>query len=285
MVLIYTLESFAYVPISLNILHDRKSFNLMNGNFLSCDVMSKIIDELYTYKANFYVIDLKEVVLGDSRCFKKFNDFLTEFCDVKVIFINYNEILSVFLLNDCKDFLIYDEVQNFIFNKKCHNQIVNINFVQQGINNLIANEIKRNIYNREEFLKSSNVFVNKYINIKNLFLTPSVYYLILFELALLVKYHYNGKFEKIVCCSYNGAVISTCLAKLLGLEVIYLMNLGPVVSINDIDMTKNISTNNRYLFVSDMICLGSELNIVNTIIKLSNSELIGSLSIVKYVNP
>lgn len=286
--LAYEFTGFTYIPVSLNILSGKKKFHLLNGNYLSCEFSSKLFDLIYSCDSGTFVIDLKEINLGDSRCFVIFNEILRDKKNTQIIFVNFNEIIKEFLTNDCFEYLKHDVTHDIISCEKgievFRNKIQTKQSLQDEIRIFISKKIKDNIFEKEQHLKSSNVFVNKYIDVKRIFLFPSVYYLILFELALLIDRKFED-FSKLICCSYNGAAIATILGQLLNKEVIYLMNLGPSISFNNVDMVSQIENNKKYLFVSDMMCLGTEYNVTKTIVKLKKAYLIGAASIIKYLSP
>lgn len=285
--LIYELVNFKYIPVSLNLLVEKNKFNLLNGNYLSCEFLGKLFDEIYKNGTGTYVLDMKEINLGDSRCFSRFNEF-ESIDNIVLIFINFNEKIKDCLTYDCPSYLIYNDHNNII---SCingiqffSNIIKSIHGIDLELRKYISNKISGNLIEKEQFLKSSNIYVNKYVNIKKILLSPSDNYLILFELALLIKPKTNN-FDKLICCSFNGAVIATMLGQLLSKEVVYLMNLGPTISYYNIDMVSEIINKNNYLFVADMICLGTEFNLTKTIVKLHKAELIGVACIVKYLDP
>lgn len=285
--LTYEFESFLYIPVSLNILYERKNFHLLNGNYLSCNISTLIYEEVIKSGRDVIIVDLKEINLGDSRCFKIFNEFYIDDSQKSVVFINFNEKMESYLLNDCSDYLkrysdydiITSEEGAAVFGEKIHGNINN------ELSIFIKNIINKYIWDGEYHLKTSNVYINKYIDVKKIFSDPYAYYLVFFEMALLIKNNYSDQFDKLICSSYNGAVIATIVGQLLNVEVVHLMNLGPTISINNIHMAKKILPNRSYLFLSDMFCLGTEFNLTKTIVKLNNAQLIGGVAVIKYLTP
>ncbi|MDH3324760.1 MAG: hypothetical protein OEL89_03920 [Candidatus Peregrinibacteria bacterium] len=284
----YELTNYTYIPVSLNILTEKKKFHLLNGNYMSCEFSLRLMDKICAYQNGTFVVDLKEINLGDSRCFTSFNEIFKDFPESHIIFVNFNEIIKDFLVNDCSGYLEYNEEHEIIscssglttFTDKIkHNQNI-----QKDVIDYITSKIKENVVEEEQLIRSSNVFVNKYIDLKSLFLFPAIYYLLFFELALLINDSFD-EFCKLICCSYNGAVTATILGQLLNTEVIFLMNLGPSISYNNIEMVENIENGKKYLFVADMICLGSEFNLTKTIVKLRKADLLGVASIINYLKP
>lgn len=285
--LTYQFSKYLYIPVSLNILHDKRNYNLLNGNYLSCEFSTKIHGTIFNENTDVIVIDLKEIKIGDSRCFSKFTTFFEDNFNRNIIFINISDKIRSFLINDCAPFVQFDDNINAISNEKGTTLYKNSIYgsVENEISNFIKKKIKETIWEEEHLLKISNVYVNKYIDIKRIFSSPNVYYIALYELALLIRNEYFGRFDKLICCSYNGAVVATIIGQFLDKEVIHLMNLGPSISINNIDMAKKIVPRKKYLFIADMICLGTEFSMTKTIVRLQKSELVGGATIIKYLDP
>ena len=78
----------------------------------------------------------------------------------------------------------------------------------------------------------------------------------------------------------NSAYIVSVLANLLKLDILILDKIGPINKIyNRLD--KTISEDRKYIVVSDLVCLGTEVKIVKSLIQFMGGKFLGNVSIIK----
>ena len=133
---------------------------------------------------------------------------------------------------------------------------------------------------RYKFLESSNIFLDKYVRIKDVFLNPAHLKILLYQLCITASKY---DFDCIISASPVGAVIASCLGTLLCKPVEHLHNLGPRFAFYD--RKENFKSDAKYLFVYDFICLGTEYKLINVISQIMKFNLIGGVGIASLVNP
>lgn len=140
--------------------------------------------------------------------------------------------------------------------------------------------------NHEDRL-SSPVILNKYINIKKLIENSSFLLLCLYffakELIDEKVFDKNKDFNKDVILfshTFNGNFISTILSKVLCVERFFIDHLGPINKIERINFSNKIHKEKKYIIVSDVICLGTEVKIAKNIIEFCGGSVQASISLV-----
>jgi len=134
-----------------------------------------------------------------------------------------------------------------------------------------------------KYLESSNVYVNKYINVKSLFLDYSYMMLVVKGLKRIVKKYFlsDEKEISLLGVSNNGIILANLLSYELNLPVQSLNRLGPVYCLEDsADRLSNFSER-KYVLVSDVICMGGEFRMAKGIVNILGSHLLGGICVVK----
>jgi len=292
MILHYKIDNsnLVYYPVLLNWLIERNASciekciynNYINKEFLE-RVNESINDILSTNSTEYILLDFSLVAHCEPR---SFISYLDAFEKGTLIFYNINDEIFRFINTDLRS------INHLV---KYNGQVIsNINgFTYFNNNNDIIKsaplQIIRKILkccinsdNNEYYFPSSNIYGNKYINVKNVFYNPEMYYLIIFQIAKRIETCNFRDADKLLCASYNGAVLSTLVGQLLNKEVLYIMKLGPNISFKDRELINKIESDKKYLFIGDMYCLGTEYKSAETLIKLHNASLIGGIVVAKY---
>lgn len=134
-----------------------------------------------------------------------------------------------------------------------------------------------------KYLESSNVYVNKYINVKSLFLSRNYMILVIKELKELVKKEFKGVLADVVLLgvSNNGIILANLLSYELQIPVQSLNRLGPVYCLNKNTDRNNQFSNKKYILVSDVVCMGGEYKMAQGIVDILGSKLLGGVCVVK----
>lgn len=277
----YDYKNLKYIPVLQNWFCYSGSYNLHN-NYLNNDFVEYLFKQTGS-DDNCYLIDFSGVFSTNSRSFEIFNSLSNK----KHIFYNLDKSLYPIIKTDCIDYkykdddlgiLITENAFSFYESIKGQIQSVPINIIRRQILECVRTE--KDLYP----LDSSNVLGNKYVDIKQIFYKPECYYLTIIQLAKTINRNYSN-YDKIICSSFNGSVISTLIGQLLGKDTIYIMQLGPNISFRDRELIKKIEPNKRYIYIGDMICLGSEYKMAKTIVKLHNSDIVGGAVFAIYIKP
>lgn len=134
-----------------------------------------------------------------------------------------------------------------------------------------------------KYLESSNVYVNKYINVKSLFLNRNYMVLVVKDLKEVIKREFKSDTEELVLLgvSNNGIILANLLSYELQVPVQSLNRLGPIYCLD-----KKIDRNNRFsnkkcVLVSDVVCMGGEYKMAQGIIDILGATLLGGVCVVK----
>jgi adenine/guanine phosphoribosyltransferase-like PRPP-binding protein len=134
-----------------------------------------------------------------------------------------------------------------------------------------------------KYLESSNVYVNKYINVKSLFLDKNYMMLVIKDLKDLVKRRFKEYLTDLVLLgvSNNGIILANLLSYELEVPVQSLNRLGPVYCLDKKVDRNNQFRNKKYVLVSDVICMGGEYKMAQGIIDILGSTLLGGVCVVQ----
>ena len=132
------------------------------------------------------------------------------------------------------------------------------------------------------------VYLSKYINVKDLaesnprFFRFGVYCLgmKLIEQNILSQDYTRNVDMCLFFHTMNGGFISTQLAQLFNIDMIYLDHLGPMENVHRKHFEKSIWDNKNYVIVSDVICLGGEVGRARTIIEYFGGKVSAELCVV-----
>lgn len=150
-----------------------------------------------------------------------------------------------------------------------------LNRIEDIVREIVADQ------NHLELLASSNVYVDQYVDIKQLFMKPTdllltVYYMSRHLLTL------NREYDALVATSKNGAVLAGLLGRMVGKEVIYCVNVGPQYALPAYAV-EQIQPKKRYVYVYDFICLGTEAKLLYALLTSRRASLAGGIGVASFV--
>lgn len=289
-----------YVPVHLNVIFNEPSA-IWGSDFLSDEIVSEMVKGITNETNKCYIIDFQNIKEVSSRATKKFIDVLSpEKADL--IFCNINEAIKGQLFKECSGYLNFTNFDTLKIAYSKNGWGYFNEFIGQGRDlntaikdikeKIIASHLKESMKEENNYLESSNVYSKYYVNVKTVFRTSNVFYLVIYEMCKNIVNNFIISNEKnkftstldLVCVSNNGAVLSKIIGQVLNLNVLYLMNLGPHYCVKQDDMLYKIKSGRNYLFVCDFICLGTEYKISKAILNVANAEIIGAVSVAKYVD-
>lgn len=265
------------------------SFVIFDFNGIT-DVQNNIADKLIALYVRLLDLDIHIVMANVSS--EIYNEF-----KLNVGKINKEINSRGYLYKDCFNngfnkllFKKSDSINNENILGTDFNKIYDEYFKTKFLQELI--EITEN--NNENRL-SSPVILDKYINVKKLVENPKILLLCIyfFALELINKeifYKNKDSNKEIILFShtFNGNFISTILSRLLCVERFFIDHLGPINKIERINFSNKIEKGKKYIIVSDVVCLGTEVKIAKNIIEFcggnvqANIALVGIETTVKY---
>lgn len=134
-----------------------------------------------------------------------------------------------------------------------------------------------------KYLESSNVYINKYINVKSLFLNRNYMILVIKDLKELIKKEFKSILQEMVLLgvSNNGIILANLLSYELQIPVQSLNRLGPVYCLDKKIDRNNQFSNKKYVLVSDVVCMGGEYKMAQGIVDILGATLLGGVCVVK----
>lgn len=144
---------------------------------------------------------------------------------------------------------------------------------------------KYKVQDNNERHTSSFVYISSYIDIKKIITCErNLILFAIYKLALKISSEYiqnnEGNSIKLVCQSLNGAFITSILSTYLNLDVVIFDKIGPINKLYS-RLNKVIEDNAKYVVISDLVCLGTEVKIVKNLIQFLGGKYLGSISLIK----
>lgn len=129
------------------------------------------------------------------------------------------------------------------------------------------------------------IYLTKFVDVKAMMVADTSFFMyIIYRLALQMtqKTEWSNPAEKPVlfCQNMNSAFIATVLSGFLQWDLLSMDHIGPVNKVYT-NIGSKIKSDARYIVVSDMVCLGTEVRICQNIINYSGGQYVGNVSIVK----
>ena len=283
-------DNAAYIPVILNLMHTKRDYIMQNNSYASKDFLDSLALNIDNLETGFIILDFTDIDLVDSRSFSTYQSIISKE-NRDILFCGVNETIYSFIEADCHGVVVGIPDRHIISTRR------GLSFFEQNLDKfdvriaqfyslIVRNYLEKTAIEDEILLESSNVFANKYIDVKRICASPDIYNLVLLRLSKMITNRYPvSDYDGIVCASLNGAVLATLVGYMIGKNVLYLMNLGPRFTIRDKEVINNIPQGKKYIFVADMICTGTELKLAEMVISLRDSKIIGGVAVVKYLNP
>jgi hypothetical protein len=222
-----------------------------------------------------------------------FDDFIKIKNKVKyLVFINLKEnVLSQlclseeFLNNPNNDFVEHDLKFNMFYFGNQLNSLKSINpkiVFEEELLKVVKDFTEK--LNKPHLHESSSVYLTSYIDIKKMISQKTEFFMYcLYQLALKIKDNWkiitNDK-PTLVCQNLNSSFITSILSNFLQLDIVILDHVGPINTLYS-TLSNKIEKNKKYILVSDMVCLGTEVKITKNLIAFLGGKVIGNVSIVK----
>lgn len=141
----------------------------------------------------------------------------------------------------------------------------------------------------DEYHHSSSVYLTRYIDIKKIISSDKSFFIYcLYELAIKINENWLSEIKKetkeempiLVCQNLNTSYIASILSTFLNLDVLILDHIGPINTMYS-SLNNKIEENKNYIIVSDVVCLGTEVKIVKSLITFLGGKIYGNVSIIK----
>lgn len=176
----------------------------------------------------------------------------------------------------CSDSPIYNLTNEIIYNLYEQKLIERMN--EHGSRYIIEREAN------QQYSHSSNVNLPKYINIKAFIEEKELSFLglyLLYKKSKQLKL-FNDRYNQplLFFSSMAGAYLASVFSKLASIDMVFLNHLGPKKKLYRELHKEQLLADKDYLIISDVVCLGAEIERAKTLIEYAGGKLKGILSIV-----
>jgi len=278
-------EDCQYIPVHFNLVFNGGCdfYRDYPDDSLILEMLARIKDQ----KTRFFVIDLSFV-----RSIGYINDKLDDSFrrDKVLIFYKASEIVRAKLEDDFKDIVIDDSDNLYVSSEEGNryfkyflNKDGNFDAKVRSIKvRQVGDILKDSAIYKEEYLESSNIYANTYFNVKALFADPLTFKIVVYDLCATIRSNFHS-FDALLCVSNNGAALSSVVGRMLRKSVIYLMNLGPHITIKDAKVIEKIEIGQKFIFMYDFICLGTEFKMARMVARMRGAEVIGGVGVANHL--
>ena len=238
-------------------------------------------------QSNNLVLDFKNIQNVQSNIIDK----IIEIRDLghKLVLMNISEKLikplALNTIENSKNTLTDDEYTIFYFFSEQESDLYQID-IESG--NIFYYEFKKRLIKYiDEYNKphaSSFVYLHSFKDLKKFisFETPFIYYA-LYRLAIKIKENWESNLKDkpiLVGQSLTSTFIVSVLSKLLKLDILVFDKIGPINKLYN-KLEKHNYENKKYIVVSDLVCLGTEVKITKNLIEFSGGKYLGNVSLAK----
>lgn len=255
---------------------------------LQIETIQRIVDSLSRSEIKTIVFDFKDIIDCQPNLQKKLIELKNQ--NFKIILVNLKKKL-------CSE-LSLDSIKNPKNKEKDDWYLVffmfedgddSITEIAPNVSHQFEYEFKKRISNyidknHNEPHTSSFVYLTAFVDMKRFISHEKAFMLYsLYLLALKVRKEMKDDLKEkpiLVCQSLNSSYLVSILSTLLSLDILIFDKIGPVNKLyNRID--NSVSGKRKYIIVSDLVCLGTEVKIVKNLIQFIGGECLGNISLIK----
>lgn len=256
---------------------------VLNFDFVS---MEHLVGYMCSVAKSYFFLDMKYVRNAGDRVFAylKGNEILKRLAFFNLQFAKEDVVQK--LQEDLKEELEEDKNLHLIyFSEEVRKRYIDINF--QNIYLKQKKDILLKYVTKEiTFLQSSGVYSNMSLDYKEMLEFSSDLHFLIGELCyFLYQIMDRKKIHSLVAASKNGIVLASIIGKRVGLPVIYHSNIGQkyvrkVLNGKTSKKINLIEEKYNYVLIYDVVCLGTEIRILNGIINAFGGNLVGGIGMV-----
>lgn len=135
------------------------------------------------------------------------------------------------------------------------------------------------------FLDSSGIYSNTYLYINKIFYSYEAYMYICYQLADKISDDENfNRIDALVSTSKTGAIIASIVGRMLNKKTIHFLEIGPKFQYLKKQSIDKIRKDKEYYIISDFICLGTEIRLINAIIDCLGGSILGGIAVASYIS-
>jgi len=236
----------------------------------------------------YIILDFKFIKHLQSNIFDKIIEIRQ--LNYRLVYINVpSQLITPLSLNAVEN---PKNIQNdnegydtFYFFSNENEEIYDIEIKANNIfDNYFEKLIKKYVIPYEKKHVSSFVYLYSFIDLKKLISNENPFiYFALYKLAVKIYIRWKTEIKSnpiLVCQSLTSTFIVSILSKLLNLDILVFDKIGPITKLYN-KLEKHNFENRKYIIVSDLVCLGTEVKITKNLIEFSGGKYLGNVSLVK----
>lgn len=278
--------------ISSNYLNDdNQGIYIKSLQFETVNRLLNFINETDFISANNIVLDFDHIEHLQPNILKKIIEIRE--LKFKLTFINVSEnIIESLSLKNVENerniindnngydkFYFFSDLESTIYNIEIRSDKI---FYEDFKNRLKKEDAYIVEYNKPH--ASSFIYLNSFVDLKKFISIerPFIYYA-LYRLAIKIKAKWQPDLENepiLVGQSLTSTFIVSILSKLLKIDIVIFDKIGPITKLYK-KLEKHNFENRKYIVVSDLVCLGTEVKITKSLIEFSGGKYLGNVSLVK----
>lgn len=191
------------------------------------------------------------------------------------------------LLNNKNITIINFDIKNLLSEHQYQGNNESKNYIKQYEQHSRDNVIPKICIENEQENLSSGILLSHYIDIKKIICDNEELFKVCFILANKLKCEcqeydiWEKNRPKLFFQTLNGSAIGSIVAQLLKLEMTHIDHLGPINKLYKNNFRNRIMDRNNYIVVSDVICLGNELQRAANLIEFCGGTYMGYISVVR----
>lgn len=295
----YQNNIIALIPLSYNVFLSEFDNDVIPSFASTINLSKEFIDDLVAYiasiKNKIIYIDFKYVSSYTSRAFASF----LELKNIENV-IFYNVTPDTFLANGIieelnsilKNEIIKDDNGKpitvasgiYYFSKDSLKHIDNLSSIAIDIPSSFMKETIETVLDIETtFLESSGIYSNMYVALKRLFSNHERTAYVVYKMSELFVNEFSDV-DAIISTSKTGAVFACLISKIVGKKAVHCAGVGPKYSLSTDLLKKEVRPQKKYAYVSDFICLGTEVKILNALVNNSNAKLSGGVCVASFID-
>ena len=262
----------------------------------SHDISESVVSDIYSYiskgtTCKSIVIDCAEIEEGKNIAgwIKKIIDHCKTssrnmaFCRMSEKLYADSKIHGIDGLTEQRN---VDNTYNLFIPESTKHSIADVE-IYEMYQSVIAEKIKSNYLiertGEKSYSHSSNVQLPKYINIKSFIEQKDISFLGLYLLCKMAickgLIGYNKK-PLLFFSSMAGSYLASVFSKLACIDMVFLNHLGPKKKLYRELHKEQLLADKDYLIISDVVCLGAEIERAKTLIEHAGGKLTGIISVV-----
>lgn len=283
-----------------------RNFSLCNNNlgYFSHEIAERTVFEIYNYikentsEINSIVIDCAEA--EEAHNVAEWIEKIIKFCEEQnknLAFCRMSERLYGDAKIHDKDLAEEKNAEKTynVFSYGCLNNSITDDVIYDKYQNKNASILGTNLNNKfviertgeARYSHSSNVQLPRYINVKAYIEQKGLLFLGLYLLCkkaisknIIQKLIIGEKRPLLFFNSIAGSYLASVFSKLACVDMVFLNHLGPKKKLYHELHKEQLLTDREYLIISDVVCLGAEVERAKTLIEHAGGHLKGILSVV-----